>query len=126
MEFDYLVILVGLVVLFVEWWFILYLYIEFDEDDCVEGKKFLIVVYYVIVGLVCDGYVWVILMINFDWLLENVLWEVGVELIVVIFVDSLLGVELFIYSLCYVLKFYGDYKDVCILNIDEELGVYLL
>ena len=103
---------------------ILHRYIEPDEQDREEGRKTPTKAHHAIAQLVRAGYVRVIVTTNFDRLMENALREQGIEPTVVASADALAGAEPLTHSRCYVLKLHGDYKDVRILNTDQELSAY--
>ncbi|WP_370195895.1 MULTISPECIES: SIR2 family protein [Aurantimonas] len=103
---------------------ILHGYIEPTEEDREEGRKVPTAAHNAIADLVRGGYIRVIVTTNFDRLMENALRERGIEPTVVASVDALAGAEPITHSACYLLKLHGDYKDVRILNTEEELSGY--
>jgi SIR2-like domain len=103
---------------------ILHRYIEPTQEDREEGRKIPTAAHRAIAELVRRGYIRVIVMTNFDRLLESALREIGVEPTIVGSVDALSGAEPIAHSACYILKLHGDYKDARILNTDAELNVY--
>lgn len=103
---------------------ILHSYIEPTEEDREAGRKVPTAAHNAIAELVRGGCIRVIVTTNFDRLMENALRERGIEPTVVASVDALAGSEPITHSACYVLKLHGDYKDVRILNTEEELSGY--
>ena len=74
--------------------------------------------------MVEQGFFKIIVTTNFDRLIENALREKGLEPTVISSVDALKGAEPVSHASCYVFKLHGDYKDVRILNTQEELASY--
>jgi hypothetical protein len=103
---------------------ILHGYIEPSAEDRESGRRSPTRAHKAIAGIVAGGYVKVIITTNFDRLLETALREKGIEPTVVSSVDALAGAEPLTHSNCYILKIHGDYKDVRILNTNEELTSY--
>lgn len=99
-------------------------YIEPSPEEREDGLKLPTKAHRAIADLVAAGYIRVIITTNFDRLLESALRDVGVEPTIVSSVDGLKGAEPLIHSKCYILKLHGDYKDVRILNTDDELSQY--
>ncbi len=99
-------------------------YIEPTAEDREEGRKLPTEGHYAIAELVQSGFVRVIVSTNFDRLLESALRERGVEPTVIASVDALKGAEPLVHSDCYLLKLHGDYKDIRILNTENELSKY--
>ena len=103
---------------------ILHGYIEPTKEDLEEGRKLPTRAHLAVADLVHDGYIRVILTINFDRLLENALRERGVEPTIIDSVDALKGAEPPAHNTSYLVKLHGDYKDARIRNTDAELSQY--
>ena len=105
---------------------ILHSYIEPNEQDRLEKRKVPTEAHHALAELVASGYVKLIITTNFDRLMENALRERDIEPTVVSSPDALKGAEPLTHSTCFILKLHGDYKDVRILNTDDELTSYPL
>jgi hypothetical protein len=103
---------------------ILHSYIEPNEQDRLEKRKVPTEAHHALADLVASGYVKLIITTNFDRLMENALRERDIEPTVVSSTDALKGAEPLTHSTCFILKLHGDYKDVRILNTDDELTSY--
>jgi hypothetical protein len=103
---------------------ILHNLIEPTAADIEENRKIPTLAHKAIAKLVRDGFIRVIVTINFDRLLENALREEGVEPTVIKSKDDLSGAVPLTHASCYILKLHGDYLDTRIRNTETELNQY--
>lgn len=99
-------------------------YFEPSETDREQGLKLPTVAHQAIAELVAGGYVRVILTTNFDHLLEQALETAGVTPTVISTPDAVEGTLPLAHSTCTVIKLHGDYLDIRIKNILDELEQY--
>ena len=99
-------------------------YFEPSEKEKEEGKKLPTKAHRAIAKLVKDGYIRMILTLNFDRLIEKALEDEGIIPHVISSVDSMQGTPPTIHSKCILFKIHGDYLDSRIRNTVEELENY--
>lgn len=99
-------------------------YFEPDEEDREEGRKEPTEAHRAIARLCSKGYVRVLVITNFDKLLERALEAEGVFPIVIDTPFAVEGAPPLQHSGCTVVKVNGDYLDTRIKNTPEELSEY--
>ncbi len=99
-------------------------YFEPTEEEKEQGLKVPTVAHKSIASLVEKGFLRVIVTTNFDRLIERALEEIGIVPPVISTPDSAEGVLPLTHNRCTVIKVNGDYLDLRIKNIPEELSKY--
>jgi len=99
-------------------------YFEPTEEDREKGIKIQTKAHTSIASLVKQGFIKIILMTNFDRLMEQALEGEGMIPDVISSEDSLKGTIPLEHSKCTIIKLHGDYKDTRIKNTTSELEQY--
>ncbi len=99
-------------------------YFEPSEEEREQQLKIPTAAHRAIASLIKDGYVKMIITINFDRLLELALEEQGIAPVVVSTDDAISGAVPYLHSHCTVVKVHGDYRDTRIKNTKAELENY--
>ena len=99
-------------------------YFQPTDDEREEGIKMPGPAHRAIAGLVKAGVVRVIVTTNFDRLLEQALFEVGVQPTVISSAAHAQGALPLVHSACTIIKVHGDYLSPDLKNTVEELDSY--
>jgi hypothetical protein len=99
-------------------------YFEPTRDEAERGVKVPGRAHKAIARLAADGFVKVVLTVNFDRLLETALEEAGVRPTIISTIDSAKGAAPLVHNDFTLIKLNGDYRDTRIRNTTEELRAY--
>jgi len=99
-------------------------YFEPSDKEREEGKKLPTEAHRTIARMVRNENVRMILITNFDRLLEQALQDEGIQPDVISSVDALSGAIPYVHAKVFVVKLHGDYRDTRLRNTETELSKY--